>query len=404
MNNIILFDHDYRDRLLPFTFTRPVADLRIGILTIREKWQLWMDGGVSFITQEYLSEKYPINLWDKNYVINGGVLPNARLCERIRALNLNEALMAGDELIAARMPIDQFEALMSGRDLGDLRGFPLEDSDFLQIRHLWDIFRFNDVALRSDFELLTRGRISQPIPPSNRVIEPENIFIEEGARVECSNINASLGPVYIGKYAEIMEGCSIRGPFALGDYSTLKMGAKVYGATTVGPHCKVGGEVSNVVFWGNSNKAHDGFLGNSVIGEWCNIGSGTEASNLKNNYDEVRVWDYSTDSFQRSSQQFAGLFMGDHSKCAIGTTFNTGTVVGVGCNIFGEGFPRQFIPSYTWGGKQGMKTYLWKDCVAAMDRVLARRDKYLKEEDRLILEEVFRADARYRTWEKNTEE
>ncbi len=403
MNNLILFDHDHRDQLLPLTYTRPVAELRIGILTIREKWQLWMDGGVSYITQEYLSSKYPINLWDKNYVINAGVLPNAKLCERIRSLQLNEALLHEGELIAARVPIDQFEALMSGQDLSELVGYPLLKEDFIQIRHLWDLYKYNDLAIRSDFDLLTRGRFSQPISPTNQVIEPDNVFIEEGAKVECSILNASMGPIYIGKYAEIMEGSLIRGPFALCDSSVLKMGAKIYGATTIGPHCKVGGEINNVVFLGNSNKAHDGFLGNAVIGEWCNLGSGTEASNLKNNYDEVRVWDYSSGSFQRSGMQFAGLFMGDHSKCAIGTTFNTGTVVGVCCNVFGEGFPRPFIPSFSWGGKQGMKTYQWKDSLATMDRVLARRDKYLKEEDRLILQEVYQADAIYRTWEKNNE-
>jgi len=403
MNNLILFDHDHRDQLLPLTYTRPVAELRIGILTMREKWQLWMDGGVSYITQDYLSSKYPINLWDKNYVINAGVLPNALLCEKIRSLQLNETLLYENELIAARVPINQFEALMSGHDLSELVGYPLQKDDFIQINHLWDLYRYNDIAIRSDFDLLTRGRVSQPISSTNQVIDPDNVFIEEGARVECTVINASLGPVYIGKYAEVMEGCLIRGPLALGDYSVLKMGAKVYGATTIGPNCKVGGEINNVVFLGNSNKAHDGFLGNAVIGEWCNLGAGTDASNLKNNYDEVRVWDYSAKTFQRSGMQFAGLFMGDHSKCAIGTTFNTGTVVGVGCNVFGEGFPRPFIPSFSWGGKQGMKTYNWKESLSTMDRVLARRDRYLKEEDRLILEEVYKADAVYRTWEKNNE-
>ncbi len=399
MNNIILFDHDFRDNLLPLTFTRPVCEIRVGILTIREKWTLWMDGGVSYITQDYLSEKYPIQLWDKNFVINGGVLPNALLCQKVKNLRINEALLSNGELIAARVPIDQFDALMNGEELKDLVGYPVDDLDILQIRNLWDIFQMNDAAIRSDYELLTRGRSSLPISSSNRIIERDNIFIEEGAKIECCNLNASAGPIYIGKYAEVMEGSSIRGPFALCDNAVVKMGTQIYGATTIGPYSKVGGELNNVVFFGYSNKSHGGFLGNSVIGEWCNLGSGTEASNLKNNYGEVRVWNYESKTFEHTEQQFAGLFMGDHSKCAIGTLFNTGSVVGVSCNIFGEGFPRNFIPSFSWGGKQGFKTYHYTDSIETVDKVMSRRDKYLKEDDRNILKHIFELEAENRSWE-----
>lgn len=401
MNNIILFDHDHRDQLLPFTFTRPVCEIRIGILTIKEKWQLWLDGSVSYITQEYLSEKFPIRVKDENHVINGAVLPNPWLCNRIKELGLNEALVSGSELIAAKLPLEQFEALMNGDELKELIGHPIDSNSFIKIDHIWDIFKYNDQAIRSDFELLTRARTTQTISSQNLLIDKEFIFVEEGAKIEGAILNASRGPIYIGKYAEIMEGSLIRGPVALCDNSTVKMGAKIYGATTVGPHCKVGGEINNVVFFGYSNKAHDGFLGNSVIAEWCNIGSGTESSNLKNTYDIVKIWDYPNKKFVKSDLQFAGLFMGDHSKCAIGTTFNTGTVVGVACNIFGEGFPRNFIPSFSWGGKQGFKTYRLHECFDMIDRVMTRRDRYFKEDERNILADIFEQEAQFRTWEKS---
>ena len=400
MNNLILFDSEHRDHLLPLTYTRPVADIRIGILTIREKWSLWMDGEVSFITQDYLSEKYPITIEDKNWVINGGLLPNEVLIRKIKQLQPNEALMDQGELLAARMPEEQFNKLMAGEELDDLVGYEIKDTPYIQIKRPWDIFVHNAEAMETDFRLLTRGRMSMPINGSNKLIEADNIFVEEGAKIDCAILNASEGPIYIGKYCHIMEGSMIRGPFAILDHASVKMGAKIYGPTTIGPHCKIGGEVNNAVFFGFSNKAHDGFIGNSVIGQWCNLGADTNSSNLKNNYTEVKLWSYPEGKFAKTGRQFVGLIMGDHSKCGINTMFNTGTVVGVSANIYGDGYQRNFIPSFSWGGKQNMTTYTFEDALDTMDRVMARRDKYLNETERNIYAHIYEETKSYRSWEK----
>jgi UDP-N-acetylglucosamine diphosphorylase/glucosamine-1-phosphate N-acetyltransferase len=317
-------------------------------------------------------------------------------------LKNNEALLKNGELIAARLDEKQFQNLMEDNAIEELQGFEMEESlNFLIINHLWDIFKLNDVALRSDFDLVTKGRKSAPLSISNQFIGDESqLFIEEGAVVECSILNTKNGPIYIGKGAEVMEGCIIRGGLALCDHAILKMGARIYGATTIGPHSKVGGEVNNSVVWGNSNKAHDGYLGNSVLGEWCNLGADTNNSNLKNNYDEVKLWDYTKESFVKTGLQFLGLIMGDHSKCAINTMFNTGTVVGVSANVFGAGFPRNFIPSFTWGGSGGFDTYPLNKACDTVSRVISRKNIQLSEEDKQILKYIFDFSARYRSWER----
>ena len=403
MKNIILFDSDIRDQLLPITYTRPVCELRIGILTIREKWEHWLKGRVSYITQDYLSEKYPISIASDNLVINGAVLPDTQLCQLIQNLKFNEALLKNGELIAARLDERQFYNLMEDNDIEELEGFELEESTkLLAINHVWDIFSFNDSAMRSDFDMLTKGRTSAPLSKTNQLLgDASQLFIEEGATIECSILNTKTGPIYIGKNAEVMEGCVIRGGLALCEGSTLKIGAKIYGATTIGPHSKVGGEVNNSVIIGHSNKAHEGYLGNSVLGEWCNIGADTNTSNLKNNYEPVKLWDYTKDSFVKTGMQFLGLIMGDHSKCAINTMFNTGTVVGVSANIYGAGFPRNFIPSFTWGGTGGLETYPFNKAIDTMERVLARRQMSVSNEDRDILKFIFDFSARYRSWERD---
>ncbi len=403
MKNIILFDSDIRDQLLPITYTRPVCELRIGILTIREKWEHWLKGRVSYITQDYLSEKYPISIASDNLVINGAILPDTQLCQLIQNLKFNEALLKNGELIAARLDERQFYNLMEDNDIEELEGFELEESTkLLAINHVWDIFSFNDSALRSDFTLLTKGRTSAPLSKTNQLLgDAAQLFIEEGATIECSILNTKTGPIYIGKNAEVMEGCVIRGGLALCEGSTLKIGAKIYGATTIGPHSKVGGEVNNSILIAYSNKAHEGYLGNSVLGEWCNIGADTNTSNLKNNYEPVKLWDYTKDSFVKTGMQFLGLIMGDHSKCAINTMFNTGTVVGVSANIYGAGFPRNFIPSFTWGGTGGLETYPFNKAIDTMERVLARRQMLVSKEDRDILKYIFEFSARYRSWERD---
>ena len=388
--NYILFDGPSRNNLLPFTFTRPVADIRVGILTIREKWETFLGYTTTTITEEYLSDKYPMVEMDENVMINASYLPNNELVEMVKNLTENQAIFKGEDVIAfftkdAQEDIDfaAFEAIEFNEDV-------------IKIEHTWDIFSKNGMALEEDYELLTRGRVSQPIPSSNNVIAAQNIFLEEGAKLEFTTLNASSGPIYIGKDAEIMEGSIIRGPFALCEHATVKLGAKIYGPTTVGPHSKVGGEVNNSVLFGYSNKGHDGFLGNSVLGEWCNLGADTNNSNLKNNYAEVRLWDYNTESFARTGLQFCGLMMGDHSKCGINTMFNTGTVVGVSTNIFGSGFPRNFVPSFSWGGNGGFTTYLTKKAFEVAEVVMSRRQIELTDVDKAILEHVFEETKKYR--------
>jgi len=381
--NYILFDGPSRNNLLPFTFTRPVADIRVGILTIREKWELYLGYTTTTITEEYLSEKYPMVEMELNIMINASYLPNFELVEMVRSLEENQAIFNGDNIIAfftkeAQEDIDfnLYEAI----DFSD---------ETIKIEQTWDIFLKNAEAIQEDFELLTKDRKSQPIPSTNNVIHPENIFIDEGAKLEFTTLNASSGPIYIGKNAEIMEGSLIRGPFALCDNALVKMGAKIYGPTTIGPHSKVGGEINHSVIFGFSNKGHDGYLGNSVIGEWCNLGADTNVSNLKNNYAEVRLWNYSTQGFAKTGLQFCGLMMGDHSKSGINTMFNTGTVVGVSANIFGSGFLRNFIPSFSWGGNSGFTTYLTKKAFEVAEVVMARKNIELTEVDKAILEHVF---------------
>lgn len=388
--NYILFDGPVRNALLPFTFTRPVCDIRIGILTIREKWEKYLGSTTTTLTEEYLSEKFPMVEMEANVMLNGAYLPNAVLVEMVRNLEPNQAIMRGEDVIAFYTNDSQEEV-----DFDTYEILEFED-ECLKIEHTWDIFAKNDAALREDFELLTADRHSQPVPKSVNVIAPEHIFIEEGAQLEFVTLNASTGPIYIGKNAEIMEGSVIRGPFALCEEAQVKLATKIYGATTVGPHCRVGGEVNNSVLFAYSNKGHDGFLGNSVLGEWCNIGADSNNSNLKNNYEDVRLWSYETEGFARTGLQFCGLMMGDHSKCGINTMFNTGTVVGVSSNIFGSGFPRNFVPSFSWGGASGMTTYLTNKAFQTAKIVMARRHVEFDEVEARILEHVFEETKKYR--------
>jgi len=388
--NYILFDGPSRNNLLPFTFTRPVADIRVGILTIREKWENHLGSTTTTITEDYLSEKYPMVEMDDNVMINASFLPNTKLVEIIKGLKENQAVFSGENVIAFFAKDSQDEVHFDSYDA-------IEYNDMvLKIEHTWDIFATNGDAIQADFDTLTKGRQSQPIPSSCNILGAEHIFIEEGAKLEFATLNASSGPIYIGKDAEVMEGSIIRGPFALCDHATVKLGAKIYGPTTVGPHSKVGGEVNNSVIFGYSNKGHDGFLGNSVIGEWCNLGADTNNSNLKNNYAEVRLWDYETEGFAKTGVQFCGLMMGDHSKCGINTMFNTGTVVGVSANIFGSGFPRNFIPSFSWGGHSGFTTYLTKKAFEVAEVVMKRRSIEFSEVDKHILEHVFEETKQWR--------
>ena len=381
--NYILFDGTVRNALLPFTFTRPVADIRIGILTIREKWEKYLGYTTTTLTEEYLMEKYPMVEMEQNVMINASFLPNPILIDMVQNLNPKEAILFGEEIIAFHTNDTQEDIDFDEYELIEYEG------DVLRIENTWDIFAKNDAAIREDFELLTEDRFSQPIPKSVNVIAPENIFIEEGAKLEFVTLNASTGPIYIGKNAEIMEGSVVRGSLALCEGSKINMGSKIYGATTIGPHSKVGGEVNNIVITGFTNKGHEGFVGNSVIGEWCNLGADTNSSNLKNNYAEVKLWSYPSKKFVKTGLQFCGLIMGDHSKTAINTQFNTGTVVGVGANIFKSGFPPNLIEHFSWGGFKGDEKFRLETAYEVAEKAMARRKMPLTEEDKEILKWIY---------------
>ena len=388
--NYILFDGNVRNALLPFTYTRPVADIRIGILTIREKWEHRLGLTTTTITEEYLEEKYPMVEMAKNILINSSYLPTKALVEQVKLLSENQAMFNNGEVVAFFAKKTQEEV-----NFDTYEQFEFED-DVIKIDHTWDIFSKNGEAIEQDFQLLTHGRRSQPIPEGVRYLNKEHIFIEEGAEISFAILNASTGPIYIGKGAKIMEGSIVRGPFAMCENSVLKIGAKMYGPTTLGPYCKVGGEVNNSVLFGFSSKGHEGFLGNSVLGEWCNLGADTNTSNLKNNYAEVKLWNYESDRFAKTGLQFCGLMMGDHSKCGINMMFNTGTVVGVSANIYGSGYPRNFIPSFSWGGPSGLTTYQLKKVFQVAEAVMKRRDKVLSVNDQNILTAVFEFTKKYR--------
>ncbi|MEZ4805727.1 MAG: GlmU family protein [Bacteroidia bacterium] len=389
--NSILFDDKQITQLYPLTLTRPSAKLRCGILTIAEKWEHHLQCIVSYQTLDYLSSKFPILLEEDNHFINGRCLPNEEIVSQIKGLEVGQALYLHDTLIAYRGT--HFDEALSADKVQ-------ASSSCVLIGKVHNLFTFNHQEINNDFSLLTKGRTSEAISKSNTVLGTHSIFIEPGAKVEASVLNVSEGPIYIGTEAEIMEGSLVRGPFALCEHATLKMGAKIYNGTTVGPYCKVGGEVSNSILIGYSNKGHDGFLGNSVLGEWCNIGADSNTSNLKNNYEIVKLWNYDSERFEKTGTQFCGLFMGDHSKCGINTMFNTGTVVGVSANIFGSGFPRNFIPSFSWGGAQGFDTYASTKAYQTAELVMQRRGITLTENDKQILNHIYTLESKYRTWEK----
>jgi len=388
--NYILFDGPVRNALLPFTFTRPVADILIGIMTIRQKWEMRLGSTITTITEDYLSVKFPMVEMEENVMINAAYLPNDTLVEMVSDLKENQAIFKGEDVIAFYTTENQEEVDFESYEIIQY------NDDCLTVENTWDIFSKNDAAIRSDFNYLTEDRKSQPIPKSVNVIAPENIFIEEGAKLEFVTLNASTGPIYIGKNSEIMEGTVIRGPFALCENAQVKLNSKIYGATTVGPGSRIGGEVKNSVLFQNSNKGHDGFLGDSVLGEWCNIGADSNNSNLKNNYEEVKLWSYETEGFAKTGLQFCGLMMGDHSKCGINTMFNTGTVVGVSANIFGSGFPRNFVPSFSWGGAAGFTTYITKKAFETAKLVMGRRNIDFDETESAILEHIFEETKKWR--------
>lgn len=387
---IILFDDETRYQLLPFTHTRPIADIRCGIMTMRERWEHFFKQETGSLTAPYLQKVYPTQATSDNLFINGSLFATQDLYAAINTLQPGQQLTKGDVLLAARVD-DSALSFEGGKfHISSTTTTKEYSSDITRLRNIWDIFKLNGTAINNDYALLTTGRKSHPIPTDVTVRGAENVFVEEGATIAAGCIiNATTGPIYIGKNAEILEGVLMRGPIALCDNAVLKMGAKIYADTTIGTGCKVGGENSNVVYFANSNKGHDGYLGNAVIGEWCNLGADTNCSNLKNNYDTIKIWDEHNNKSIQTGETFCGLLMGDHSKCGINTMFNTGTVVGVSANIYGGSFPEKFIPSFAWGGSEGMTTYRLDRALETADRMMGRRKKSLTEQERAMYQHIF---------------
>lgn len=399
MTNIILFDDkDTWTDLLPIVYTRPISDIRIGILTIKEKWQKYFpDHDFSCLTAEYLSVKYPTNITDDNLFIAGNCCPDKNFADAVSVLGNGEALAYNGELVAYRGTMEGFKSVNLEK------AAPYTASSLTMLHQLYDIFLLNGSEMRRDYHIIIAGRESQPLSETCTIVGPYRlddgcpaIFIEEGATVEAVTLNTTGGPIYIGKDAVIMEGVCIRAPFAACRHSQVNMGAKIYGATTLGPYCKVGGELNNVVIIGYSNKAHDGFLGNAVIGEWCNIGAGTNASNLKNDYTEIKLWNYRAHRFLRTGLQFCGLIMGDHSKAGINCMFNTATVIGVGVNVHGAGFPRNFVASFSEGSVAGYTDVSVVKFFDIAKRMMARRGIELSETDKEIFESIYRIAENYK--------
>jgi UDP-N-acetylglucosamine diphosphorylase/glucosamine-1-phosphate N-acetyltransferase len=390
--NLILFDDPLiRLNLLPFTFTRPTSKIRVGILTIAEKWEKWLSVKAYYKTEEYLQKKFLLHSTEQNLLINGAVCPDQKLVDAVKSLPHGYFLVQGSLLIAAHKP----EQAMNSSNTIEFGG------EITVIDKTWKIFRENAVQIKSDFKMITAGRRSAGIEDKHTIVYgEENLFVEEGVSIKAAIINAENGPVYLGKNSIIQEGAILRGSLALCEGAHLNMGAKMRGDITVGPFSKVGGEVSNSVIFGYSNKAHDGFMGCSVLGEWCNLGADTNTSNMKNNYEPVKLWNHSLQEFENTGLQFCGLMMGDHSKCGINTMFNTGTVVDVASNVFGEGFPRNYIPSYSWGGSNGFTTYRPDKALETAFRAMERRNVVLDETDKSILVNVFEMTAPMRAWEK----
>jgi len=374
--NIILHDNNLHLRFAPLTLTRPVGDLRIGILTNTERWAIWIpEATISFQTEVYLSTKFPRTTAKDSIEINAAVIPNEEIAAALVHLEKDQQLMIGETWIARKGKATEIIQFIG--------------QEPILLNQRWDLYELNDQVLVADFFLLTGGRESQPLSETNTIIGNDLlVFLEEGAQVEACVLNTTAGPIYIAKDAEIMEGSLIRGPFSLGEHAVVKMGAKIYGATTIGPYCKVGGEVSNSIFQAYSNKGHDGFLGNSLVGEWCNFGADSNTSNLKNNYSSVRTYSYETQAEIDTNQQFMGICMGDHSKCGINTMFNTATVVGVSCNIYGGGFPAKFLPSFSWGGADEIVPFKLDKAIEAANQMMKRRVLQLTEGDLVIFGEL----------------
>lgn len=382
--HIEFFEENQALDLWPISSTRPVAEIRVGILSVAEKWVRKLNASVSYQTRSYLSNKFPSATHEADLFLLGNVLPSDSLLSELNSLENNTSLIVGDRLVA-------YKGVKSKEKKVNI---PL-----VSIDRPYHIFKLAGEEIKNDFDLITTEKSSETLSSTNTKIGEYPVYLETGAKAECSIFNSTDGPIYIGKNAQVMEGSIIRGPFAMGEGSNVKMGSKIYSNTSLGPYCNVGGELNNVVMQGYSNKGHDGFLGNAVLGEWCNIGADSNCSNLKNTYDQVKVWNYRSNRFEKSSEQFCGLIMGDHSKCGINTMFNTGTVVGVGCNLFGAGFPRQFVPDFSWGGSSGFTTHKLPQMEKTAGLMMVRRNKKYNQNEQSIFRAVYELSKEWRNWE-----
>ncbi len=403
IRNIIFIDDETHQSLLPLTFTRPTGAIRVGILSIADKWSLRLNLPYSFYCKPYLQTKFPLKLSDDNIVIFGGLLPGQDIINNLNNLKTGQGIFSNGQLLICRVTRAQFNSVLLGK--ADFLEQILFEGKFESISHTYNIISKNKQEISNDFDLLTKGRVSEKLSSTVTIVGAETnpelrkkIFLEPGAKVEYVMLNPAEGPVYIGRDTLVMEGSIIRGPFAMCEHSQVNMGSKIYGGTTLGPWCKAGGELNNSIMQGYSNKAHDGFLGDSFIGEWCNLGADTNTSNLKNDFAEVKLWDYQTSRFLKTGMQFLGLIMGDYSRCGINTMFNSGTVVGVACNLFGPGFPRNFIPSFAMGGAHGFKNNTLNDVFRTIKIAQERRNLNFTDTDAQILKEVFEITKTFRTF------
>ena len=382
MNYILFDDPIIKKNLLPLTYFRPISEIRCGIMNLKEKWEFLLKSAVSYKADAYLQEKFPLEITEDNLFINAAVLPDDNIVATILSLKNNQKLIFQNMVLAARSSHSDF--------LDDKNTYEeiIYASNVMKIQYLSDIFINNSKQIVLDYERLTYEKESQLLSKTNTIIGDFPVFLEKGAQAEASIFNTEDGPIYLGKNVKILEGSMIRGPFAALDNSVVKMGAKIYGGTTLGPSTRVGGEIKEVVFLGNSNKGHDGYLGDSVVGEWCNFGAGTNNSNLKNNYSNVKLWNYNAKDFQDTGIQFCGLIMGDHSKSGIASMFNTGTVVGVCSNVFGADYQPKFFPSFKWGGKF-LVDYHYDKALSLAKIVAQRRNIQFTALDERLFKSVF---------------
>ncbi|MBK9108955.1 MAG: glucose-1-phosphate thymidylyltransferase [Saprospiraceae bacterium] len=398
IRNLILVDPQHKDQFKPLSWTRPLAAFRFGILSIMEKWALRFHAETSHCVSFPLSDLYPAQIQNDNFVVQGHLIPNNDLCYLISNLQEGEFLVCDDLWVAGRLNKQQCLDFLQHFSLNGFNKQFVDKHLVNGIYRPWELFQRKAIELEQDYQLITAGRFTTPIHESNAIIGNQ-LFVEEGARMMACTLNSQTGPIYIGRNVEIMEGSMLRGPLAICEGSIVKMGAKIYGATSIGPESRIGGEINNCIFQAYSNKAHDGFLGNSIIGEWVNIGADTNASNLKNNYEDVKLWNYNTKRFDKTASLFCGLIMGDHAKCGINTMFNTGTVVGFGANVFGAGFPRQFVPDFAWGGASGFSTFTLDKFFATAQKVMERRHVPLTDSNKKLFEYIFSESREFRNWD-----